>query len=149
MAQNKSPLLELSTDIERDFIKIDGGDYPIKGYSELSIVDFHWLKNRYLKVHALFTKEELAEDEVDGMQQTIEDFVDFIFTDPPKKLLDKLTHGHKYQIMMAFTELFLENMPEGAKQSAQAKIQEKAAPEQKPKNEQSLEQKKAESSGAH
>lgn len=124
MAKKTSPLLTLSTDIVRDYILIDGQECPIKGYQELSIVDLHWLKHRFSKVHKLFSQDELSEDEINNMQETIDEFVKFIFTEPPEELLAKITHGHKYEIMMAFTQLFLDNLPGRAKELIEETLQE-------------------------
>ncbi|MGH7851151.1 MAG: hypothetical protein ACREOP_12705 [Thermodesulfobacteriota bacterium] len=137
MAKKKSPLLELSTDIERDYILIDGEVCTIKGYQELSIVDLHWLHRRYSRVHKLFSQEGLDEVEIAEMQKTIDDFVGFVFTDSSKDVLKKLTEGQKYDIMMAFTQLFLSNLPERAK-----KLVEKATAEQAKKEKADEETKK-------
>lgn len=110
MAKKSSPLLELSTDIERDYILIDGEQCPIKTTQELSIVDIHWLHKRYQISQALFTRPDMSEEEIDKLNKTVNEFVDFVFIKKPKSA-GKLTDGMKFDIMMAFTKLFLKNLP--------------------------------------
>lgn len=114
----KKPLLTLSSEIERDFILIDGETCMIRSKQELSMVDYHWLKRCGNKTTALFNKDELTGAETAELQSTIQGLVEFIFIDTPQETVDKLTEGQKFEIMMAFTKLLRENFPEGATETA-------------------------------
>jgi len=115
MAKKKSALLELSTDIERDYVLIDKQVCTIKNKQELSIVDLYWVQRRFKGIHKLFTQDDLGDEELTTLQGTVDEFVNFIFVDTPQELIDKLTEGQKMEIVTVFTNLFLESQPERVK----------------------------------
>lgn len=124
MAQKKNPVLELSTDITRDYVLIDKTKCFIKSRDELSIVDLHFIQRRFKKIHQVFVQEELTDEEVKAAQDMIDEFLDFIFVDAPAEILSKLTEGHKMQIVTVFTNLFLESQPKEVKEEIQKMTEE-------------------------
>lgn len=114
MAKKKNPILTLSSEIERDFILIDGEPCTIKSKSELSMVDYHWLKSRGNKTTELFNKDELTDEEATELLDTVHKLADFIFIDTPKETIDKLSEGQKFEIITTFTKLLTADSPAGA-----------------------------------
>lgn len=124
MAKKMTPLLELSTDVTRDYVLIDKTKCFIKSKDELSIVDLHFIQRRFKKIHQVFVQEELTDEEVKAAQDMIDEFLDFIFVDAPEEILSKLTEGHKMQIVTVFTNLFLESQPKEVKEEIQKMTEE-------------------------
>jgi hypothetical protein len=112
----RNAVLTLSTEIERDYILIDGEICPIKSKNELSIIDLYQVQKRFKSIHRLFTQEDLSDKELKTLKSTIDEFIDFIFVDCPQELLGKLTEGQRMEVVTTFTNLFLSSLPEAAKQ---------------------------------
>lgn len=119
MAQ-KNPILELSTDIQREFLTIDGKKYEIRSKSEMSAVDYHKVVLWGTRNSRLIRNEdELSEEEISKYEKALDDCIDIILIDLPKDILKTLPEGIKKVIIEAFTKLLMANMSEGEIKAAE------------------------------
>lgn len=125
MAQKKSPLLDLTTqsDIERDYILIDGEPCPIRSVGELGLIDYSRLMKMGKEFMELFGKKEIDENDLERCSALSDELLKFIFVDTPKETLNKLTDLQIFEVIGAFMELLTTTLSKGVnrKQRREAK----------------------------
>lgn len=124
MAEKKSPLLQLSTDIERNFLTIDGNEYSVRSKDELSFADYHKVIRWGRITRNLVAKlEDLSEEELASYEDSLDDCINLIVVDLPEDVLNGLPEGQKREIIQAFTKLLMADLPEGAMAEAEKELE--------------------------
>ena len=122
MAKNP-PILNISSERDEDFITIDDVDYPIRNRDTLSFKDIHYFTRNAQKVFKLFSKqEEFSEEENKEFLASYDKLVDFIFIDPPKEVLEKLSYKKREKIIAVFTNLLSADVPKEVLEKVEIEI---------------------------
>lgn len=102
----KTPLLDLSTSQDREFILIDTRKCEMRGKHEFSFTDYHRITSIGKTIQKMFDMDrELSEDEASEMKDKLNNVMQFILVDTPIEVLDKINDTQKLEIITAFSKL--------------------------------------------
>ncbi|MBB99192.1 MAG: hypothetical protein CML67_06605 [Rhodobacteraceae bacterium] len=99
----ETPILELSTLIERPTIRIDGTLHELRAPDELSVMDSQYLTHAGKRIDALARTEDA--DEL--LPKLLDEVIRRVTVELPEEVLGKLTESHKLSICEVFTGLLL------------------------------------------
>lgn len=105
----QTPLLDLSTLIERPLIKIDGERYEILHPDELSVVQSQQVAAWGRKIDELNAKNTLGVKDKTRLSATLGQLADLIMVGVPEEVRDKLSDQHRLRVAEVFTRLPLED----------------------------------------
>ena len=100
-----TPILDLSTLIERPKIVIDGQPYEIMSPDELSVLDHHRLGSQGRRLNELMELDTFAGAEDGELLKLVHDISDFIMVDVPDEVRAKLSDAQRMEISEVFTAL--------------------------------------------
>lgn len=100
-----TPILDLSTLIERPKIVIDGQHYEIMSPEELSVLDHHRLGAQGRRLDELMGLDRLDDNEERELSDLLGSISDFIMVDVPTDVRLKLTDAQRMEISEVFTAL--------------------------------------------
>ena len=101
----KTPLLDLTTLIERPRISIDGTSYDILSPEELSILDSQAFTFWGAEIERL--AKEKGEEEAKELAALIDTVAKKVLVGVPPDIFAKLTGAHKFRVVEVFTMLLL------------------------------------------
>lgn len=99
----ETPILELSTLIERPTIRIDGTLYELRAPDELSVMDGQYLTHAGKRIDALARTEDADEH----LPMLLDEVIRRVTVDLPEEVLGKLKESQKLSICEVFTGLLL------------------------------------------
>jgi hypothetical protein len=99
----KKLLLDLSTETDRDTIKIDGAEYEIRAMDEFGIQDIAGFQAIGKKLQAA-GNDPLGKDNGAGLVKSIDEMIDKIVVSLPPDIKAKLTDWHKVKIIQVFAD---------------------------------------------
>ena len=103
MADNAQPLLDLTTLVERPFIRIDGQRYDLVDARELSPLDFHRLMRKLGEIQAI-DPTTADEAELTRLAKLWDELCRSILI-APDEIHARLKDHHRTAIIRAFTQL--------------------------------------------
>jgi len=95
-------LLDLSTEIKRDFVTIDGENHDLCAVDDVSLDEFIWLGRGINKVQAEMNSSDESDGDHEGeLMQLLEKMTAKVIKAPPE-VLSKLSDFSKLAIITAF-----------------------------------------------
>ena len=95
-------VLEISTITQRCSVKIDGQSYEIVSMDELSVVDYHRLGRKGLRIDFLMGKADASDEELAEVRAILDDLCRRVVL-APDEVHAKLSDGHRLNLVRAFT----------------------------------------------
>lgn len=114
MATTKTPVLSLSTLIERQVIAIDGTHYELRTADEVPFIVYRGYAAQFRRAGELMQKRRSAKDEKE-LEALLVPLMEAIVI-APKPVLKKLTTDQRWAVLMVFSSLLpTETKAAGAK----------------------------------
>jgi len=108
MANQKKPLLDITTLIEREFILIDGTQYSLKTAAEIALADYYRISSRAEQVREYTARAaSLTAEEAQTLADALDLLLGMILI-APAEIRSRMHEMQKLSIVQAFTALQME-----------------------------------------
>lgn len=97
--------LDLSTQIDRPTVRIDGEEYEMFSPHEMTLVQIHNIQSQGRALQSLMGKDQLSDRERKQLVGLSDSLLDGIMVDIPDEVRARLTDMMKLRIVTAFTNL--------------------------------------------
>lgn len=102
---SEDTLLDLSTEVQRKSVVIDGERYSMRHPDEFSFAEQKKLRASSQKIDELLKSEHSDDETLDELERTPKQVVAMVMPDLPKEVADRLTDDQRLSIVNAFSKL--------------------------------------------
>ncbi len=99
---SKKNLLEITTEIQRCSVTIDGQSYEVISVDELAIADYHRFGRKGLRIDFLMGKDTPTDEELAEVSKILDELCRAVLQ-APDEVHRKLTEGHRLSLVKVFT----------------------------------------------
>ena len=97
--------LDLSTQIDRPIVRIDGEEYEMFSPHEMTLVQIHNIQSQGRMLESLMSKDQLSDNERKKLTGIGDTLLSAIMVDIPEEVRSRLTDIMKLRLVTVFTRL--------------------------------------------